>query len=312
MKRASRPRTAIIGTGRLARAIGPLLPASGYVVVTVAGRRIAPARSLCRKIPGARAMTSHARAARDAGLILLAVPDREIAPLASDLSENYETWQGKIVLHHAGSLGLEPLRALQRAGAEVGLLHPLQALGDASLGSELLAGSRARVEGTSAAAAAARRLARDLGLVPLHFPRRLNDRDRIAYHAAASLASNDLVALLGAAVDLLQTTGLGRRAAVEALVPLARGTLEQAGRRGLGAALSGPVVRGDASTVAAQLRVLDRVSRRDARIHRWLSRRLLTLAEDEGQGLPPAGRRRLRRVLSDADGSGGRGGKRTV
>ena len=305
MTRASRPRTALVGTGRVARALSPLLVACGYPVVAIAGRRATSARAIARSIRGASATASPERAAREAELILLAVPDREIAPLARRLAgAGVPGWRGKTVLHHAGALGAGILDPLREAGAEVGVLHPLQALGDPALARHVLPGSRARVEGSRKGAAVARRLARDLGLVPLDLGPDAGDDERVAYHAAASVASNDLVALLGVAVDLLQAAGLDRHTALCALGPLGRGTLLQAERAGLAAAITGPVARGDAETVRRHLRRLERSSPGDARLHRLLSLRLLDLARREGLAVAPADRRRLLRVL------GGRGGPR--
>ena len=295
--------TVLIGTGRLARALGPLLVERGYPVVAVVGRRSSAARSVARTIPGASGSTSLRRSVSGAGLILLAIPDREIEPLARRLAHTKNlNWSNKVVLHHAGSLGPEVLRPLECVGAAVGLLHPMQALGQPGVAREVLAGSRARIEGGPKATAVALRLAKDLGLRPLSFPRRLDEPDRLAYHAAASLVSNDLVALMAFAADVLQTTGLDRDEAVDALVRLASGTLAQATDGGLHGALTGPVVRGDSKTVAEHLRLLEHESPCCAQVHRLLSARLLALVEDRERPLSPADKRRLRRVLSSAGG----------
>jgi predicted short-subunit dehydrogenase-like oxidoreductase (DUF2520 family) len=252
-----------------------------------------------------------AAAASAADLVLLAVPDGVIAPLARNLaaSEGID-WNGKVVLHHAGALGPRELAPLERPGAAVGLLHPLQSLGGGPLAVDLLRGARARIEGAPRARAAARRIAGALGLVPLRFPTSLTTEERTLYHAAASMLSNDLIALLDAGGRLLQNLGLGRRAALEALIPLATGTLLQAERSGLRAALTGPVVRGDVDTVAAHLRVLDRRCLGSERIHRLLSRQLLCLAEREERLPSNEAVRRLKRLLRPSDG--GRKGARKL
>jgi len=306
--RGVRPPTVFIGTGRLSRALGPILAERGYPVVAVVGRRSSAARSVARTIPGASASTSPGRSASRAGLILLAVPDREIEPTARRLAltKGLE-WSGKVVLHHAGSLGLDVLLPLERAGAAVGLLHPMQVLGRPDVAREVLPGSRARIEGSPAATVAALRLAKDLGLHALSFPRPLDERGRVAYHAAASLASNDLVALMALAADVLETTGLDRQEALDGLVRLATGTLAQAAAGGLGDSLTGPVVRGDAETVAEHFRELERGSGPQAQIHRLLSARLLSLAEDEGHGLSPTERKRLLRMFAERAGGRRRG-----
>jgi len=108
-------------------------------------------------------------------------------------------------------------------------------------------------------------------------------------------------------VDLLEALGLARAEALGALGPLAEGALDRLRRHGPGAALSGPVARGDAETVERQLRALGRRSRAAAEIHARLSERLLALALAEGAAPPPALRRRLKALLR-----AGRGNDRTV
>ena len=122
MSRKLRPPVACIGAGRLARVVLPGLAAAGWPVVAVAASRRSTAQRLCRVLPGARAVARPGKAASDAELLLLAVPDREIAPLGARLAEEEEIdWSGRVVLHHAGSLGLLPLAPLSRAGAAVGV-----------------------------------------------------------------------------------------------------------------------------------------------------------------------------------------------
>ena len=118
-------------------------------------------------------------------------------------------------------------------------------------------------------------------MAPLSFRRSpLTRRDRELYHAAGSIDSNDLVALLTLSVDLLERAGLERRAALRALVPLMRGTLDQIETLGPARALTGPVVRGDVATLDAHLARLSRVSPAGARVHRLLSHGLIDLAGD--------------------------------
>lgn len=297
MSRASRPVTGFIGAGRLTRSLLPLLAAAGYPIAAVAAPRQAAARTACQGVAGVRSTTDLASAVRGVELVLLAVPDRAVEDVAADLvGATPHDWPGRVVLHHAGALGPEALRALARRGASTGVFHPLQALADPGSASLALAGSRVRIEGDPAASRMARRLARDLELVPLRIGP-LAPAQRSAYHAAASLLSNDLLALLSIGVDLLESLGLKRVDAVRALGALGRGTLTQAERRGLGATLTGPVVRGDAATLAAHLARLSRDTGDAAEIHRMLSRRLLQLARREKRPLAAEAERGLRKLL---------------
>ena len=258
---------AILGGGRLAAACAAkLAPAAVW------SRKRAQARAIARGARGVRAAATLDDALDGASVVLLAVPDGAVLALAARIAKTRASWRGMAVLHAAGAYGPELLAPLAARGASVGVLHPMAALGAGGRG--VLAGASARIEGDPPARAAARRIARRLGLVPLPRP----VRSRAVYHAAASLGSNDVLALLLGARDLLVTAGMPRRAAERALVALAEGTIATARRAGLEAALSGPVVRGDAKTVAAQLAVLDRTDAELGDVHRALSRRLAATA----------------------------------
>jgi len=262
----------------------------------VTSARPADARRLARATR-ARACDSSADVARRADCILLAVPDRILVRAARALARAASLClEGKTVLHHVGGLGLEPLAPLVARGAEVGVLHPLQTLADPRLARALVPGSRARIEGTPGALRMARRIARDLGFVPLELGARASRADRIAYHAAAVLAANDLLGLLAIAARILASVGVEPRAAERALLRLARGAIEHAEQHGLACALTGPVARGDAEVVRAHLGVLGRRAPDASALHRMLSRQLLALAYP-GPRARSAAARTLRRVL---------------
>jgi len=284
----------VLGAGHFARAVLPLLEDAGYPVFAVVAPRIAAARRTARLAPGARATTRPAVALRGAAMVLLAVPDREIAPLSARLAAIPGiAWRERLVLHHAGSLGIEALAPLAAVGAGCGVMHPLQCLGEPDLARELLSGSRARVEGDRRGAPAARRFARALGMAPLRFPNPGDDQ-RAAYHAAAALLSNDLIALLSIGLELFEGAGVPRGQALDGLVSLARGTLLQAGRSGIEGALTGPAPRGDVETLRLHLRQLDRAGC-GGEVHRLLSLRLAALARGRGDA---AAARRVERALA--------------
>ncbi|QIK64862.1 DUF2520 domain-containing protein [Leucobacter viscericola] len=166
-----------------------------------------------------------------ADIVLLAVPDAEIASAAAAIAP------GRIVGHLSG---ITTLAALQPH--EAFSLHPLMTVTGPGTS---FAGAHAAIAGTSERALqAAQDLAERLGMVPF----RVADADRAAYHAAASIASNYLVTLEGLAEQLAETAGVPRAA----LLPLAEASLRNWAERGAASALTGPVVRGDEATVRAQ------------------------------------------------------------
>ena len=142
-------------------------------------------------------------------------------------------------------------------------MHPLQSLPSAELGTARLAGSWCAVDGPDAV----ERLAVTLGMRPF----RVAPADRAAYHAAATIASNHMVAVLGQAARLARVAGVP----VEALWPLAQATLDNVVAVGAEQALTGPVARGDADTVA---RHLDALPADERNAYRAMAREALRLS----------------------------------
>jgi predicted short-subunit dehydrogenase-like oxidoreductase (DUF2520 family) len=291
----ARVTVAIVGAGGLARAMATALGRSGRAAVVVGARRPSAAKAIARGIPNARAVRLDDPAIAEASIVLLAVPDGALSSVARELAERRPSWRGTVALHAAGAFGPELLQPLAARGASTGVLHPLAVLG--SSGPSVLAGAAARIEGAPAARRAARRLAVLAGLTPLTAAALSSPAGRSAYHAAASLASNDLVALLVAARDLLVAHGVTRGAATRALSTLAAGAIAQVKTSGPAGALTGPVARGDAATLRAQLAALGEADPPAAEAHRALSLRLLAFAQESGR-LDPAGATALRTLLA--------------
>jgi predicted short-subunit dehydrogenase-like oxidoreductase (DUF2520 family) len=179
------------------------------------------------------AVSSGRETLADADLVLLAVPDASIAEVAQQVPV------GPWLAHVSGATSLSALDPHQRRFS----VHPLQTL-SRDRGPEQLDGAWAAVTAEADDARdAARWLADTLGLHAFD----LADADKPLYHAGAAMASNFLVTLYRAAARLMEETG----APPEALVPLMTRTIEN------GFALTGPIARGDWSTVDAHLRALE-------------------------------------------------------
>lgn len=169
--------------------------------------------------------------ARGAGVVLLCVPDAEIAAAAAAVA------RGPVVGHCSGAAGLGFLLP-----HEAFSLHPLMTV-PADAVPAVLTGAGCAVAGaTPRALATARDLAAQLGMRAIE----VADGDRAAYHAAASMASNFLVVLEAAAERLAATAGVER----DLLLPLVRATVEHWAALGPEGALTGPIARGDEATVA--------------------------------------------------------------
>ncbi|WP_428504865.1 DUF2520 domain-containing protein [Roseateles sp.] len=281
-------RIAFIGAGRLARTLAPAWSAAGQRVVAVASRQLSAAQDLTLQLPGCKALSPEAAVAA-ADLVLLTVSDDAIAPLAAALP-----WRaGQAVVHCSGATERAALAPAEQAGAAVGGFHPLQIFSDPARAARLLAGSTVGIEAADAGLSKRlQELAAALGMTPMP----LRPGTRAAYHAAANLAASSLLAVLAEAQQVWAAIGLPAEAALSALLPLARGTLDAAEARGLAGALSGPVARGDAGVLAAHLQALDGLGADHGAFYRALLSRQLDLAAEAGRQ-PEAVLAQLRTLL---------------
>jgi predicted short-subunit dehydrogenase-like oxidoreductase (DUF2520 family) len=222
-------RIGVVGRGRLGTALSEALAASGFDVAGPAGRGEVPA---------------------GADAIVLCVPDAEIGAAAAVAGA-----AAPLIGHTSGATALSALEPAGTAG-RFGI-HPLQTFTGSAGDVARFRGCRCAIGGSDARALdAAETLARALGMEPFE----LADERRPAYHAAASIASNFLVALEAAAEEVAAGAGLEPAEARAALAPLVRATVENWAALGPERALTGPVARGDDLTVAAQREAVRRTA----------------------------------------------------
>jgi len=202
-------RCAVVGPGRMGAALVAALNDAGWQVIGPLGRGADPA---------------------DVDLVILAVPDAEIGAAASALTPRASL----IVGHCSGATSLAPL-----APHNAFSLHPLMTV--TGTGAQFTGAAAALSAGSPAAETAASAVADALGLRTFS----VDDGERAAYHAGASIASNFLVTLLAVAE---QVSGVDR----QELAPLVRASVENWERLGAELALTGPVARGDHATVERQ------------------------------------------------------------
>lgn len=224
-RKGSGVRVRVIGPGRAGSSLAAALAVRGAEVVDVLGRR-----------------DDQRHAADGVDVLVVATPDDHVAEVAAAVEPRPDT----VVVHLSGSLGLDVLAPHPRRGS----LHPLVPLPDPTVGRDrLLAGPPCAVDGDPLVGAVARLLGARVRAVPA-------DR-RTAYHAAACIAANHIVALFGQVERVAAAAGLP----VGDFVALARAALDDVERLGPAAALTGPAARGDRATVARHRTVLDPADR---------------------------------------------------
>ncbi len=230
----------------MGRALGRRLRELGWKIGAVVTRSEPSARRAVRSIGAGHARAFLTRQVLAAQVILITTPDRGAVDVAAELARvGAEELRGKIVLHTSGALSSAVLGPVKKCGAAVGSMHPLQTF--SGVGIPPLEGKVFAIEGDTAAVRVARQIARALGAVPVH----IAGSRKPLYHAAGALAAGSVLAMMEAATQLMTASGMRRREAVRALLPLTRQVLENFERLGPRSAWTGPLSRADYGVVAA-------------------------------------------------------------
>ncbi len=271
----------IVSAGRVGSALGAALERAGHIVFGVTAISDASVQRARTRLPDSRILPAEEVAARSE-LLVLAVPDNELAGLVGGLASAQAMRPGTIVLHTSGANGIGVLAPLTERGARPLAVHPAMTFTGydedvARLGNACFGITAADEVGY----AIAQSLVIEMGGEPVRVP----EEHRTLYHAALAHGSNHLVTLIVDAVAALraalagpgllgqqlvddQPNGLAERM----LAPLASAALDNALRRGQ-SALTGPVARGDVEAVAAHLKALAEVDTQLAAGYRALSLR---------------------------------------
>ena len=217
--------------------------------------------------------------------IVVAVPDRVVPRIAKRLAR----YRPRVVLQTCGALGPSDLSPLPDQGVSCATFHPLQTFPDPLAGVEALPGSVFGVCGRGLAAQWCVRLASTLGGRTL----RVCEERLPLYHAAAVMASNYAVGLVHAASKLMELAGIGDLEARQAIRPLIEASVRNALTMEAEKALTGPIARGDATTVRSHIDAMRGHSGPLAELYRASGEYLLPVAVRRGLALGSAAALRL-------------------
>ena len=283
-----------VGAGVLGSGLALALSAAGWRVNAIASRTPSSAERAANLIDGCAAMQTAQQVADGCDLVFVTTPDSAIAEVTGAV-----TWRsGHGVAHCCGAASTELLDAAANAGAAVGAMHPFQtfaAIAGPQQAAERLNGVTFAIAATGWLAKFMPDLAASLGGRSIEIP----DGMRPVYHASAVLSCGYLSTLLDAAVGLWTSMGFTEEDGLRAAVPLARATIEAIDRQGLTDAVTGPVVRGDAETIAAHLELLSQNAAHLLPLYRQLTESSLPLARAKGIRGPQL--EQLRRTIGVSD-----------
>lgn len=247
---------ALIGAGKLGTNLGYALRRKGHRIAVISDKSLHAAQEGRRLIGQGEITDDNRYAARRGNWVILTVPDDAIDGVAEDLAGSDVAWQGKFVFHCSGLLTSGSLASLEKEGALVASLHPVQSFPQKKpvpgIFTDIFIGLEGRTDGLELAT----RITEQLGGRPFI----LEARNKPLYHTACSIASNSIATLLDAATRLLKQAGLAESVASQVLLPLVQGTLQNVKKFDAERALTGPVARGDAATVAKHLEALGKDS----------------------------------------------------
>ena len=243
----------IIGTGALGNTLARALDARNFILTGLYNRSEKLLQPLVKDIKPAR-YGSFPEAPSEIGAVcFITVPDGEIEKVARRLSTLSGDFAGKIIVHCSGSKTSDALSLLQQKGASVASFHPMQTFTAAST-AEFFSGIYFDIEGDKQAVSFLKHLAH---LFESHCIE-IDPEAKPYLHASAVMASNYLVALLDSASSIAQMGGIAEREARSALLPLIKQSLQNSSdSHSLTEALSGPIARGDVSTVRAHIHLLE-------------------------------------------------------
>ncbi len=237
-----------IGAGTVGTALSLKLSDAGYPVVAVSSRSQTSARKLSQAIDGCVPVGGNQEVADAAELVFITTPDDAIAQVASQVRWH----KGQSVVHCSGADSTDILEPARKSGAYVGVFHPLQTFADVTQAIENIPGSTFALEAEEPLL----KTLKDMAEAVKGRWIELKASDKVLYHAAAVIACNYLVTLVKSAADLWQSFGVPRHQAIQALLPLIRGTIHNIDTVGIPGCLTGPIARGDTGTIEKHLNAL--------------------------------------------------------
>ena len=268
-------RLGFIGAGTVGTALSLKLSGAGYPVAAVSSRSQTSAKKLAQIIGNCFPASGNQDVADAAELVFIVTPDDAIARVASQVRWH----KGQSVVHCSGADSTGILQPAREAGASVGAFHPLQTFADAVQAIENIPGSTFALEAEEPLLTVLKDMA---AAIDGHWIE-LKASDKVIYHASAVIACNYLVTLIKLSADLWQTFGIPRSQAIQALLPLIRGTIHNIDTVGIPGCLTGPIARGDTGTIKKHLHALRKTAPGLLSAYRELGLKTISIALAKGR-----------------------------
>jgi predicted short-subunit dehydrogenase-like oxidoreductase (DUF2520 family) len=268
----------IIGCGRAAGTLGRLWVQAGAVEIGGVCNRSPQSSRKAVETLGAGTAVESINQFEPASFWLIGTNDEQIAPTALRISRTQAGLDRSIVFHLCGRHGTDILESLTDSKCGMAAVHPVRSLTHERISLAEFEGTSVVAEGNERSLNALKNLFVPIGGVWLP----VRNIDRGLYHAALSVISNVTKGVTWKAQNWLENAGIPHQMAATVAQKLLAITLEDIARQGAKHSITGPIVRGDTSTVEAHLRALEAGQQADADIYRVLARTVFELAVDRG------------------------------
>ncbi|MGI5911246.1 MAG: Rossmann-like and DUF2520 domain-containing protein [Syntrophomonadaceae bacterium] len=267
----------IIGAGVVGTAIGVVLNDKGYEITGVYDINPESSKELAKRV-GCISYPSPQEVSRSADIIFITTSDSAIEDVVNRMADHDAFRAGQVIVHMSGAQSSEVLDRAKSFGALVLSVHPLQSFASVERAVAILPGSIFSIEGDQEAYDIAVGIVETLGGEYFFIDREAKP----LYHAGACVVSNYLVTLIDLGIKLLESTGIPRHKALRALLPLITGTMNNVQKIGIPGALTGPIARGDLSTVIKHLDCLEEVTPEFLKLYSLLGFHTSQVAVEKG------------------------------
>ena len=246
----------IIGTGKLGRTLAKLFSDAGLLTIGAIYNRNIQNSESAQAFIGAGHVTAHFKQLSNtpADLWMIATPDDALSTCAKQLAElTHLSWQNTLVFHSSGLKTSTELAPLHKLGSAIASAHPAHSFASPERSLRSFCSTVCTLEGDDRAINTLAPLFNALGCKVTT----LQPETKPLYHAATVMASNYLIALMAASETLLKKAGIEDNLASDILEPLMRQSLENGLQVGPVDALTGPIARGDITTLQAHITAIE-------------------------------------------------------
>ncbi len=245
------PCIVIIGCGKLGGVLSKNLRRAEYKNINFVSKTEKSAEKASKFSKSKNYGTDPLKFTKSADIVFITTPDGVIEEVCKKISFKNGFKKDSFVFHCSGSLPSTILSSAKKCGAYTGSIHPLQSFSGKTETENPFSGIVMAIEGEDPAIKIMEQIAKRL---KVGLCLSIKTEAKTMYHAAAVVASNYLVTLVDFALELLGAAGISQEKGFDVLKPLIYGTLANIESDGTVKALTGPISRGDVSTIKTHLK----------------------------------------------------------